>query len=425
MSPALRLRLSPVAALAVLAGLFSFASASAPAQQPPAAEMGRIHGRVINPVGVPLKDGTISLSTDGGETLSFNFPVSPSGDYSGPAPPGEYTVVYRAPETPEGKIVDYVSEVEVVAGQDTAQDVDMTRQEFLNRLSPEQQKQLLEARAANAAASAASAASSSTDKSIAAINADLLVANQDFHDAENARATATQTLGAAAGRGDIEATATDIAEAKYTEIETLMTRDTAAEPAEPALWIDLARAQVGLKDFLDAEPSFQKALDLESKAESPQPQIMGAAESGLGEVYARILLVDEANAAFDAAAKADPANAALYLHNQAVIFFQEKNAPAQIDAADTAIKADPKDALLYYIKAQGLALNATVDPNTNRLLLPRGCAAAYRKYLELAPDGAHAAEVTAILLRAEESTTPSGPASPSSQPNPPIIPDRK
>ena len=121
-----------------------------------------------------------------------------------------------------------------------------------------------------------------------------------------------------------------------------MTRDTAADPVEPVLWIDLARAQVGLKNYLDAEPSFKKALELEAKAGSPEPQIVGAAESGLGEVYARILMVDEANAAFSAAAKADPANAALYLRNQAIIFFQEKNAPAQIDAADMAINADPE-----------------------------------------------------------------------------------
>ena len=89
---------------------------------------------------------------------------------------------------------------------------------------------------------------------------------------------------------------------------------------------------------------------------------MGAIEGGLGEVYARTLMVDEANAAFDAAAKADPANAALYLENQAIIFFQAKNASAQVDAADKAIKADPNNAFLYYIKAQGLAQNAPFDP---------------------------------------------------------------
>ena len=99
----------------LVAACFSRFAASAPAQQP-AADTGKIHGRVINPAGIPQKDGTVSLSVDGGVTLSYNFPVSSSGDYSGQAPPGEYTVVYRAPDTPEGKIVDYISGVQVIAG---------------------------------------------------------------------------------------------------------------------------------------------------------------------------------------------------------------------------------------------------------------------------------------------------------------------
>lgn len=401
MSPALRLCLPAVAGLSVLAGLLCFAFLPTPAQQPSAADMGRIHGRVINPTGVPQANGTVSLSTDGGTTLSYNFPVSQSGEYAGEAPAGEYTVVYRAPDTPEGKIVDYINGVEVVAGQDTAQDVDMTRQEFIDRLPPELQKQLQEMKAANAAAQTA-------NRNVTAVDADLQAANQDFQDAENARATATRTLGAAASRADIDDMTTEIANAKYTEIETLMTRDTAANPGEPVLWIYLGRAEAGLKNYLDAESSYKKAIDLESKAERPEPQVMGAADAGLGEVYARTLMVDDANAAFDAAAKADPSNAAIYLRNQALIFFEERNFPAQVDAADLGLKADPNQAILYYIKAAGLAENATFDPDTNKLVLPPGCAAAFRKYLELAPNGPHANDVTAILQRAGEETSPSG-----------------
>ena len=48
-----------------------------------------------------------------------------------------------------------------------------------------------------------------------------------------------------------------------------MTRDTASEPNEPILWIGLARAETGLKNYLDAETNFKKALDLESKAVMP------------------------------------------------------------------------------------------------------------------------------------------------------------
>ena len=58
--------------------------------------------------------------------------------------------------------------------------------------------------------------------------------------------------------------------------------------------------------------------------------VIGQAQAGLGEFYARTGKVPEANAAFDAAAKADPANALVNLKNQAVIFFQEGNSAAQV-----------------------------------------------------------------------------------------------
>jgi tetratricopeptide (TPR) repeat protein len=381
-----------------LAGLLFAAIAELPAQ--PAPDMGKIHGRVINPAGVPQKDGTVSLSVDGGVTLSYNFPVSSSGDYSGQAPQGEYTVVYRAPDTPEGKIVDYVSGVEVIAGQDKTQDIDMTRQEFVSRLSPEEQSQLQALREANAR----SAEDSRRDAS--AIEADLQIVNLDFKAAENARVTAVQNVGAATDTGDDE-TAAEIENAKLSEIETLMRKDVSADPGEPVLWINLARAQTGLENYLDAEANFKKALDLAQKADPPLPEVVGAAEAGLGEVYARTLLVDEANAAFDAAAKADPPSAARYLRNEALIFYDARNFSAQIDAANRAIQADPNQAVLYYIKAAGLAEDARVDAETNRLVLPPGCADAFRKYLQLAPDGPHAAEVATILQRAgEEANTP-------------------
>jgi len=388
MSFALRLRLFAVA------GVPALALAAALAQQPPAGDMGRIHGRVINPTGLPQIGGTVSLSTDGGATLNYSFPVSATGEYSGQAPEGEYTVIYRAPDTPEGKIVDYIREVEVKAGQDTAQDVDMSRQEFIDRLTPEQQQQLRAMKAANAAASPANDASS--------IEADLAAVNQDFHDAENARETATKNLGASASKADIDEMSIEIENRKYSEIETLMTKDAAADPGEPVLWIALAQAELREKNYVDAEANYKKGLELESKAVPPRGEVVGTADAGLGEVYARTLMVDEANEAFRTAGKADPANAAMYLRNEAVIFFQEKNASAQVDAADEAIRIDPDEAILYYIKAQGLAMTAAVDSDTGKILLPPECIAAIRKYLELAPNGPYAADATAILERAKE-----------------------
>jgi hypothetical protein len=68
--------------------------AATPAQMP--ANAGKIHGRIVNPTGQPQGNGTVNLSTDGGVTLKYTFPVSATGDFSGVASAGTYMLVYRA-----------------------------------------------------------------------------------------------------------------------------------------------------------------------------------------------------------------------------------------------------------------------------------------------------------------------------------------
>jgi tetratricopeptide (TPR) repeat protein len=375
-------------------------SAQQPDQQDDERDIGWISGLVTGPTGVPQNGGVVSLSTDGGVTPRYNFTVSPKGDYTGRVPLGEYTLVYRAPDTPEGKITDFIHGVVILAGKGTVQDVDMTRQEYYDRLSPEQQEQLRQIKESNDKLG-------DTNKEIASINAAIKTANRDFEDAENARTAAAQTLRSTASPAEVDSAAGDIKISKYTEIESLMSSATAAMPDEANLWIYLGRAQLGLKNYLDAETSFKKALDFISQAPNIDPPLAGAANAGLGEVYARTRMVDEANASVAAAIKADPARAATYLRNLAVIFFQEKNVSAQIDAADEAIKASPQDAVLYFIKAQGLAVDAPIDPDTNKIKLSAACLVAFREYLGLAPTGEYAAQVTSILQNADlENTGP-------------------
>jgi tetratricopeptide (TPR) repeat protein len=380
------------------AGLLALALAPGHAQQAPAANTGKIHGRVINPTGQPQGGGSVSLSTDGGVTLKFTFPVDESGNYTGDAPAGTYMVVYRAADTPAGKMVDSIRGVKLVAGQDIAQDVDMSRQEYIDKMSPEEKKQLEDLKKTNADALKANVL-------INQLNADLKVVNQDKKDIDNAATLAAQALGGTPSKTDLANKVTEIRTAKYTDIVSLATKDTGLKPDEALLWNQLGYGQAGLKQYDDAIVSYKKAVDLETASKKPRMPVIGQAQSGLGECYARTQKVPEANAAFDAAAKADPGNAQLYLKNQAIIFFQEGNATAQAAAADDAIKADPNPndpnlALLYYIKGQGLIMNATIDPKTKLYILPPGCAEAYEKYLQLAPKGQFAADVTGILLQA-------------------------
>jgi tetratricopeptide (TPR) repeat protein len=384
--------------VSLLVGALALALVPALAQQTqqPAAtavtgNTGKVHGRVTNPTGAPQSGGTVSFME--GTTEKANLTVDADGNYTGDVPAGTYSVIYRSPGMPQDKQADRLDNVKIAAGQDNTQDVDMSRAEYIEKLPEEQKKQLEELRKNNAAALQANAV-------IKNLNADLKVVAQDLKDADAAHATAAQQLGANASKADIDAKTNEIKTAKYTDVETIMGKDTQLRPQEPVLWAYLGQAQAGQKKYTDAETSFKKALELDAASKKPNPAVDGMANAGLGEIYARGGKVQEANAAYDAAAKANPTAAGMYYRNQAVIFFQSGNGDAQVAAADLAIKNDPNDAMLYYLKGQGLIQKASYDAKTQKIILPEGCADAYQKYLELAPNGPYAGEVAGILQQA-------------------------
>jgi tetratricopeptide (TPR) repeat protein len=394
-------------------GLLAFALVPVFAQTPtaPSKPMGKIHGHVSGPEGAPKTSGTISLSTDDGRTNKFTFPVSSTGDYEGEALPGTYLLVYRAADTPPDKFIDSIENVKIVAGQDVLQDDDMSRKAFVDKMPADQQKQLAELKQKNAEAMKA-------NEVIKNLNADLKVVSQDFKDADIARDTAKQALGPTATKQALEAKEIEIRTAKFTDVENLMLRDTAAKPDASVLWAQLGQAQLGLAQickeedrqakYAAAEATYKKVLDLEAASKKPSPPSQGIANAGLGEIYARTGKIPEATAAYDAAAKVNPTQAGFYYKNEAIVYYQLSLAgsplpglvDAQIAAADQAIKADPKNALPYYLKGQGLVQTATVDTKTGKYNLPPGCAEAYQMYLQLAPTGPFAPEAKGILAQA-------------------------
>jgi tetratricopeptide (TPR) repeat protein len=379
----LRTGLLGLLALAVLPA--ALAQAPAPANVAPE---GKIHGHVTNPTGAPQSGGTMTLNNGTKEVATFN--VDTNGDYSGSAPPGNYTLIYRTPNMEKDKQADKFDNIKIVVGQDTVADDDMSRKEYIDALPEETRKQLADMKTHNAEALKANAV-------IKVLNADLKTAMGDIHDADAARTTAAQQLGASASKTDIAAKETEIKNAKYTDVVTLMDKDTQMRPTESVLWAYLGQGQLGLKKYDDAETSFKKALDIEATSKKPRPEIQGLANSGLGEIYARNGKVPEAAAAYDAAVKADPTKASFYYKNEAVIYSQVGNSDGQVSAADKAIAANPNDPLPYYLKGQALITKATVDPKTQRIVLPEGCGDAYQKYLQLDPNGPYAADVKGIL----------------------------
>jgi tetratricopeptide (TPR) repeat protein len=395
-------------------GVAAFAALPVLAQQQ-GVPMGKIHGQVTNPTGAPQTTGTVTAvqttRAASGPGLAAQtqdqgvFKLNDNGEFSGDVPVGTYKLIYRSPDTPPDKEVDHLDNVVVNAGQTTEANIDMSRPDFINNLPDDQKKQLEEMRKHNSDALKA-------NEVIKHLNSDLKSVSDDLHDADQAQAAAEQQLGAGATKQAIDAKVDEIKTAKYTDAEQLMTKDTTAKPDAAILWARLGQAQNGLKKYPDAEASFKKALDLENASKKPQPEVQGLAQSGLGEALAREGKNDDAAAAFDAAAKANPPQAEFYLKNETVIFFQQGNAAAQVAAADKAISTDtnPEDpnlAVVYYLKGQGLVGNATIDPKTNKIVLPPGCAEAYQKYLELAPNGPYATDAKGILAQAGQTISSS------------------
>src|SRR5579863_1813458 len=123
-------------------GLLAFALPPVLAQSPatptaPKGPTGKVHGHVTNPTGASMRGGTVSFvavgaasgpGLTGKASEKASATVDANGDYTVDVPPGAYSVIYRAPGTPQEKVTDKFDNVKVLAGQDVLQDFDMTRQ---------------------------------------------------------------------------------------------------------------------------------------------------------------------------------------------------------------------------------------------------------------------------------------------------------
>lgn len=356
--------------LSFSAATLVLASASVLAQTPAPAS---VHGTVTNPAGAPVNTGAVKLSTDRStqddkaRKYQYTAPVGADGTYKfdGVAP-GDYVLFYQVND----KTTDYVEHVVLKSGDNTTVNDDMSREEFMKSMTPEQRKQLEEYKKNNAATTVA-------NKQIGNLNALLTKAREEE-------------------KTNPQAAVDDMKQA------------TTAKPDEPVLWLEQGNSLLALakadtdatkktQDFTDATTAFQKAVDTNAANKKPNPAFAGAAYNGLGQAYGSTNKPKEATDAYDKAAQAEPAKAGMYYFNAAVTLKNSGQGDAAAEAAEKAITADPTKADAYYIKGSSLIAKSTVDSKSGKILPPPGCAEAYNKYLELAPTGRFATEVKEIM----------------------------
>lgn len=338
-----------------------------------------VHGHVQNPAGQAITSGTVEFShdTSGGQwqgrKITNSFTLDSDGNFKGSVAPGDYL----AAVVTGGKSVDF-QQVSVKAGEDKAMDFDMTRAEYVAKLSPEERKSIEETKAKNAAAMSTNAKIKNLNATLGSVRADLKAAQPT--------------------KGDVSKDVTDMKSATDMmpdqSILWITYGDTLAAQGDHLNTTDKAAAATQYDAAVDA---YKKGADLDAASKKPVPADQAAAWNGAGNVLAKEGKIPDATAAFENAVKAQPQNAGMFYNNQAAVLFNAGQTDAAAAAADKAIAADPNRPDPYFIKGQALIAKSTFDSKTNKIIPPAGCVEAYQKYLELAPNGPHAPAVTEVL----------------------------
>jgi tetratricopeptide (TPR) repeat protein len=114
-----------------------------------------------------------------------------------------------------------------------------------------------------------------------------------------------------------------------------------------------------------------------------------------GSAYVKLSKNPEAVAAYTKAAELDP-NPGIAYFNLCATQYNTGNTEGALAACDKAIAADPNKADAYFIKGSLLMASSAADKE-GKITAPPGTAEALNKYLQLAPDGAHANDVKQML----------------------------
>ena len=373
--------------VAVLASAALFGTGMAVAQAPAPAS---VHGHVNDPIGQPLKNVTVQFSKDHSGELKdrkwlYKFTTDDNGDFKGTGiEPGDYFLDV----TQADKNLDYIDSSKFAAGEDKLVNFDLSRKEYIDKMTPEEKAQL-EAYKKNAgAAQAANKVIANLNATLTTVRADLKAAAPHHDDVSKDVTDMKSAVDAKPDEGLLWVTYGDTLQAQG---DHLAAADRAA--GKPPTSDDDV-----MKTYTDAAAAFKKGVDLMAASKKPNPADQAVAYNSIGNTLAKSGKIDDAQAAYENAVKLDPTKAGMFYSNAAAVLFNANQMKAAQAAAEKAIAADPNRPDPYFIKGQALIGDATVDPKTQKPVAPPGCIEAYQKYVELAPpDSPRVAQVKEIL----------------------------
>jgi tetratricopeptide (TPR) repeat protein len=187
----------------------------------------------------------------------------------------------------------------------------------------------------------------------------------------------------------------------YADAETGLKQLLEMEPNKYEFYNGLGTAQLNLGEYEEAVQTLEKGLQLAQNVTDPKEDpakvksAMGQMLTNQGNAYLKLKKTTEATAAYEKAASLDPNPGTAYF-NLCATMYNTGNMQGAAVACDKAIAADPTRADSYFIKGSSLYGLGTLDKQ-GKYTVPPATIEALNKYLELAPDGGHAADVKAML----------------------------
>ena len=181
-----------------------------------------------------------------------------------------------------------------------------------------------------------------------------------------------------------------IAEKKYVEAATVFEQ---AIPLAKEKNVPLVLGR--LADCYQKARQFDKAVETYGKAIAAKPDD-ATLHNNLGNAYAEMNKIPEAQAEFQKAAELDPTGASRYYFNLGVTMYNRGRMDEAAQALKKATDLDPNFADGFFW--QGLALMGKATTEGDKVVVPPGTAEALQAYLKIEPNGKNAAAAQQMLL---------------------------
>jgi tetratricopeptide (TPR) repeat protein len=164
------------------------------------------------------------------------------------------------------------------------------------------------------------------------------------------------------------------------------------------MYFNMAQYQEAIDQYEKVIPQAENATKTDPKADPAKAKAaLAQMLTNEGNSYIKLKKSKEGVAAFEKAAALDPNPGTAYW-NICATQYNSGDMKSASASCDKAIAADPTKADAYFIKGSALIgmSEGKLDSNGHYIALP-GTTEALNKYLELAPDGPHAAEVKQMM----------------------------